>query len=147
MGLTEPWIMVMQKGFSGRDLILLGGGLFLIGKATFEIHHKLEEDLDPETVSGSKKVKAQLGSILFQILILDLAFSLDSVITAVGMVSEIYIMVIAMLISVIVMMASAKSIGNFVETHPTVKMLALSFLILIGFMLMLEGTGQHIDKG
>ncbi len=147
MGLTEPLIHVLEKGFSGRDLILLGGGLFLMAKATFEIHHKLEETQDPEVVSGAKKVKAQFASILFQILILDLVFSLDSVITAVGMVSDVGIMIGAMTLAMVVMMLSAKSIGSFVEKHPTVKMLALSFLILIGFMLMLEGVGKHIDKG
>ncbi len=147
MGLTEPLVHVMHRGISGRDFILLGGGLFLMAKATFEIHHKLEENTEPEDVSGAKKVKSQLGSILIQILLLDLVFSLDSVITAVGMVSDIMIMVLAMVASVFVMILSAKSIGDFVEKHPTVKMLALSFLILIGFMLLLEGVGHHIDKG
>jgi len=145
MGLTEPFFEVFEKGFSGRDLILIGGGLFLLGKATLEIHEKLE--------SGAETKEAAVGGhssfkwIIFQILILDIVFSLDSVITAVGMAQQIWIMVVAMVVAVFVMLVSAKGIGSFVERHPTVKMLALSFLLLIGVMLLVEGMGGHVGKG
>lgn len=144
MGLTEPLFEVFEKTFSGRDLILLFGGLFLIGKSTFEIHHKVEGD---QVENLKSKAGASARMILFQIIILDLVFSLDSVITAVGMANQIWIMVVAMVISMIVMLASAKAIGVFVEKNPTIKILALSFLLLIGVMLVAEGMGQHISKG
>lgn len=149
MGLTEPLLNIMDFSFSGRDLILLFGGLFLIGKATFEIHHKVEGDPEihlTQAKAGGQAAKS-VGYMLFQILILDIVFSLDSVITAVGMVSQIPIMVAAMLISMVIMLISAKSIGTFVEQHPTIKILALSFLLLIGVMLTAEGFGSHISKG
>lgn len=149
MGLTEPLFNIMDFSFSGRDLILLFGGLFLIGKATFEIHHKVEGDPEihlTQAKAGGQAAKS-VGYMLFQILILDIVFSLDSVITAVGMVSQIPIMVAAMLISMVIMLISAKSIGTFVEQHPTIKILALSFLLLIGVMLTAEGFGSHISKG
>jgi predicted tellurium resistance membrane protein TerC len=128
---------------SGRDLILLGGGLFLIAKATFEIHDKLEGDEG----HGSARVPAKFGQVIVQILLLDIVFSLDSVITAVGMANEIWVMVTAVVVAVGVMLVAAGPISAFVERHPTVKMLALSFLLLIGFSLVAEGAGQHVSKG
>lgn len=150
MGLKDPLFSVMDKSFSGRDLIMLGGGLFLMAKATYEIHHKVEgDDAGPSTEGSSnlKKVYANATSILVQILMLDIVFSLDSVITAVGMANQIAIMVLAMLISMIIMLVSAGSISGFVDRHPTIKILALSFLLLIGVMLTVEGMGGHISKG
>ncbi len=147
MGLTKPLFELMDHTFSGRDLILLGGGLFLVGKASHEMHAKLE---GPESVpghGGKAAANAAVGSILAQILVLDIVFSLDSVITAVGMASQLWVMVTAMVISVLVMLVFAKAIGDFVDRHPTVKILALSFLLLIGVMLVAEGFGQHINKG
>ena len=129
---------------TGRDLILLIGGLFLVGKATHEIHHKLEGDGEHVT---EKPKTATFGSVLVQIALLDLVFSLDSVITAVGMADDIVVMVIAVVVAVGVMMIGAGPISNFVHRHPTVKMLALAFLILIGVTLVAEGLGQHISKG
>ncbi len=129
---------------TGRDLILLLGGLFLVGKSTHEIHHKLEGD----AAHATEKAKAvSFASVLFQIAILDLVFSLDSVITAVGMADEIMVMIIAVVIAIGVMMAFATTISEFVHKHPTVKMLALAFLILIGVTLVAEGLNQHISKG
>jgi len=145
MGLTKPLFTIFDLEMSGRNLILLFGGLFLVGKATFEIHHKLEPDGTEN--GGIKKVAANYTSIIIQIALLDIVFSLDSVITAVGMAKQISIMVVAMLISIVVMLLSANAIGDFVEKHPTVKILALSFLILIGVMLVAEGTGNHMPKG
>lgn len=149
MGLTQPLFEVAGYIFSGRDMILLGGGLFLIGKATFEIHHKVEGDpqihLHEVQNATPKAVSANL--MLGQILLLDIVFSLDSVITAVGMANQISIMVVAMVISMIIMLASAGKISAFVDKHPTVKILALSFLILIGVMLTAESMGAHISKG
>lgn len=129
--------------FSGRDLILVIGGLFLIYKSTTEIHHKLEGQEDE---TGNAKVHSFAGTIV-QILLLDIIFSLDSVITAVGMADHIIIMILAVIISVVIMMFSAKGISDFVNKHPTVKMLALSFLLLIGVSLLAEGFEQHIPKG
>lgn len=145
MGLTEPLFAIFDKGFSGRDLILLGGGLFLIAKATHEIHDKLEGS-DTSEGAGGNRGKAKLGSILAQIIALDIVFSLDSVITAVGMSQSISIMVIAMVAAVGVMLLAANGISNFVHKHPTIKILALSFLLLIGVMLTIEGTGGHVNK-
>lgn len=148
MTLTTPLFSILQYSFSGRDLILLGGGLFLIAKSTFEIHHKVEGDPEHALPGDAKsKKKASVGSMLAQILVLDIVFSLDSVITAVGMVSQVSVMVIAMVISMVVMLLSAGKISAFVEKHPTVKILALSFLILIGVMLVAESMGQHVSKG
>jgi predicted tellurium resistance membrane protein TerC len=140
--LTEP-LFTLGRGFSGRDLILIGGGLFLLGKSTYEIHDKLEG----EEGHGSAKVGASFVSVIVQIMILDIVFSLDSVITAVGMVEQLWVMITAVLISVGIMMASAEAISAFVHKHPTVKMLALSFLLLIGMSLILEGFNHHIPKG
>jgi predicted tellurium resistance membrane protein TerC len=134
--------VILEHGVSGRDLILIVGGLFLVGKSTREIHHKLEGE-DRSEVRG----RPTLRSVIVQILVLDLVFSLDSVITAVGMVSQIGVMIAAVIVAVSVMLVSARTIGEFVERHPTVKMLALSFLLLIGVTLMAEGLGQHISKG
>ena len=141
--LTNPLFQILGHGFSGRDLILLGGGLFLIAKATHEIHHKLE-GIEGEAV---KKIAPSFSGVLIQIMLLDIVFSLDSVITAVGMARDLGVMVTAVVISVGVMMLAAKPIGDFVETHPTLKILALSFLLLIGTTLVGEGTGMHIPKG
>ena len=146
MSLTEPLFSVFGNEISGRNWILLLGGLFLVGKATFEIHEKFEIHQEP-TAANHVSTRGSYASILIQILLLDIVFSLDSVITAVGMAQQISIMVIAMLISMIVMLFSAGAIGDFVERHPTIKILALSFLILIGVMLMAEGSGQHMPKG
>jgi predicted tellurium resistance membrane protein TerC len=143
MKLTIPLFSVFEHEISGRDIILIAGGLFLIGKSTFEIHDKLE---GTEHSSAGKTVKS-FTNVIVQILLLDIIFSLDSVITAVGMANELIIMILAVVIAVGVMMVSAKSISNFVEKHPTIKMLALAFLLLIGVSLIAEGLEQHIPKG
>jgi len=143
MKLTLPLFTALGQEISGRDIILIAGGLFLLAKSTFEIHDKLEG----EEGHRSSKVAKSFGSEITQILLLDIVFSLDSVITAVGMANNIIIMIVAVVIAVGVMMVSSKSISNFVEKHPTVKMLALAFLILIGVSLIAEGLGQHIPKG
>ena len=143
MKLTAPLFAVAGHEISGRDLILLVGGLFLIGKATFEIHHKLEGEGDPMTQGAT----ATFGAVLLQVVVLDVIFSLDSVVTAVGMADQLWVMITAVVVSVGVMMAFAGAIGDFIERHPTMKMLALSFLILIGVMLFAEGLGKHIEKG
>ncbi len=143
MGLVEPLFSIFGRGISGRDLILLIGGLFLIAKSTHEIHGSLEG----EEGHASKKVYASFVSVIIQIMLLDIVFSLDSVITAVGMVDNIWIMIAAVVISIVAMMFFAAPIGNFVERHPTIKMLALSFLLLIGFTLVAEGFHQKIPKG
>ena len=145
MGLTRELFAVMGHGFSGRDLILLLGGLFLMAKATFEIHDKLE--VRHEAEASSTKGGATFWFIIAQIGLLDVVFSLDSVITAVGMAQHLAIMVTAMIIAVAIMLVFAGQIGEFVERHPTMKMLALSFLILIGVTLVAEGLGKHIEKG
>jgi predicted tellurium resistance membrane protein TerC len=141
--LTTPLFTVASFGVSGRDLILVGGGFFLIAKSTREIHQKLEG----EEGHASRRVKASFKAVILQILALDVVFSLDSVITAVGMVDTLGIMIAAVLVATAVMILSATAIGEFVERHPTVKVLALSFLILVGFTLIVEGLHQHIPKG
>lgn len=143
MGLVEPLFTVFNRGISGRDLILLIGGLFLIYKSTHEIHGSLEGE---EGVS-SRKVYGGFTGVIIQIMLLDIVFSLDSVITAIGMVDNVWIMIAAVVVSIIGMMLFAGSIGAFVQRHPTVKMLALSFLLLIGTTLIAEGLGFHIPKG
>nr|MCU0406073.1 TerC family protein [Ignavibacteriaceae bacterium] len=143
MKLTLPLFTALGQEISGRDIILIGGGLFLIAKSTFEIHDKLEG----EEGHRSSKVAKSFASVIAQIILLDIIFSLDSVITAVGMANNLMIMILAVVIAVGVMMASAKSISDFVEKHPTVKMLALAFLLLIGVSLIAEGFEQHIPKG
>ena len=145
MGLTAPLFTLLGHVVSGRDMVLLVGGLFLLGKATFEIHEKIEEG--GRQVSGAGAAKATMAAALAQIVLLDLVFSLDSVITAVGMVQEIAIMVLAIVIAVGVMMAFASPVGDFVHRHPTVQMLAFSFLLLVGVFLVAEGLGRHIDRG
>jgi predicted tellurium resistance membrane protein TerC len=141
--LTRPLFSVLGNEISGRDLILLGGGLFLLAKATHEIHDKLEGE------EGSKvaRVAPSLTSVIVQIMLLDIVFSLDSVITAVGMAKDLGVMITAVVISVAIMLFAAGPISGFVERHPTVKMLALSFLLLIGMSLMAEGLEFHIPKG
>ena len=143
VNLTRPLLTVFGQGVSGRDLILLGGGLFLIAKATHEIHERLEGE---EGEAGAR-VAASFAGVIVQILLLDIVFSLDSVITAVGMANHLSIMIAAVVIALGVMMVSSGAIGDFVARHPTVKMLALSFLLLIGMSLVAEGFGQHISKG
>jgi predicted tellurium resistance membrane protein TerC len=141
--LTAPWFTVLGQEISGRDLILIVGGLFLIGKSTFEIHERLEG----EEGHASKRVAASFVSVIVQIMLLDIVFSLDSVITAVGMVDELWVMVTAVIVAVAIMLLSAETISAFVHRHPTVKMLALSFLLLIGVSLIAEGFDHHIPKG
>lgn len=143
IGLTEPIFTIVKFDVSGRDLILLIGGLFLMGKATMEIHQKLEG------VEGhaSAKGKVTFWGVIMQVLLLDVVFSLDSVITAVGMVDEVAVMIAAVIVAAIGMILSADALSNFVEGHPTIKMLALSFLLMIGFTLIVESLHQHIPKG
>ena len=144
IGLTEPLFGILGKAISGRDLILLGGGLFLVAKATLEIHEKLEGEEPHESV---KKAATSFSSVIVQILLLDIVFSLDSVITAAGMAEHLTVMVMAVVIAVGIMLISARAISDFVNEHPTVKILALSFLLLIGTSLIAEGWGLHISKG
>ncbi|MBT8337726.1 MAG: TerC family protein [Gemmatimonadetes bacterium] len=143
MSLTRPLFDVLGHPFSGRDLILVFGGLFLLAKATREIHDKLEGDEHGHSTAG----RATFASVIAQIAVLDLVFSLDSVITAVGMADDLGVMVAAVVVAVLFMMVAAEPVSAFVTRHPTVKMLALSFLLLIGMTLMAEGLGQHISKG
>ncbi|MGQ0775150.1 MAG: TerC family protein [Pseudonocardiales bacterium] len=143
IGLTAPLFTTLGQEISGRDLILLLGGLFLLSKATYEIHEQLEGD---EHITTTRKA-VSFTSVIVQILLLDVVFSLDSVITAVGMVEELGIMIAAVVIAMIIMLVSAQAISQFVNRHPTVKMLALSFLLLIGGSLIAEGFDQHIPKG
>ncbi|MBA2483926.1 MAG: TerC family protein [Nitrosomonas sp.] len=144
MGLTEPWFTVFSYEISGRDIILVGGGLFLVAKATHEIHNSLEGVIEHDP---AKIAVASLGMVLVQVALLDIVFSLDSVITAVGLVDEVSIMAIAIILAVVVMLFAANAIGNFVDKHPTIKILALSFLILVGVTLMVEGFDVHVPKG
>lgn len=143
MSLTSPLFNLFGHAISGRDLILLVGGLFLIAKATTEIHHKLEG------AEANKEIKKQVsyGNVLFQIALLDIIFSLDSVITAVGMAQQIWVMIVAVILAVAIMMVFAGPVTRFIEKHPSFKMLALSFLLMIGVMLVVEGMGKHIEKG
>jgi predicted tellurium resistance membrane protein TerC len=143
VGLVEPMLTVMGHEVSGRDAILLLGGLFLIWKSTTEIHETLEGKEDEQASSS----KSTLLSVLLQIILIDIVFSLDSIITAVGMVEQVEIMIAAVLTSVGLMMLFARAIGEFVSKHPTIKMLALSFLVLVGFVLIAEGFEHHIPKG
>lgn len=144
MGLTKPWFEILGVEISGRDLILIGGGLFLLAKATHEIHNSLEGVDEQHTTNAAA---ASMGMVLAQIAVLDIVFSLDSVITAVGLADHVSIMATAIIIAVGVMLFAAKSIGEFVDNHPTIKMLALSFLILVGVTLMVEGFDVHVPKG
>lgn len=143
MSLTEPLFELFGNLISGRDIVLIGGGMFLLAKATHEIHNSVE-GLDDE---GHKVVANSMGMVLLQIAILDIVFSLDSVITAVGMVDHVSLMAIAIVLAVLVMLMAAKAIGDFVDTHPTIKILALSFLILVGVTLIVEGFDVHVPKG
>jgi predicted tellurium resistance membrane protein TerC len=144
MGLTAPLFSVGQE-FSGRDLILLGGGLFLIFKATWEIYDKLEAT--HEEKAPAPGAQQRMATVLAQIVVVDIVFSLDSVITAVGMANAIGIMVVAMTVAMVVMMVSMEAVAGFIEHHPSVKLLALGFLLLIGVMLVAEGFGTHLPKG
>jgi len=146
MTLTEPLFSLFGREISGRDLILIGGGLFLLWKSVHEIHSSLEGD-DPAADETGRRLAAGFGAVIMQIAIIDIVFSLDSVITAVGMVDEISIMVIAIVAAVAVMLLAAGPISEFVDRHPTIKMLALSFLILVGVALIGEGWDLHIAKG
>jgi len=143
MQLTEPFFTVLGRGISGKDLILIGGGIFLIGKSTLEIHEKLEGSED----GTSLRAKVKFHRVIIQIVLLDIVFSLDSVITAVGMANRVSIMIAAVMIAVAIMMVLAGPISSFVHRHPTVKILALSFLLLIGVTLVADGLGQHFSKG
>jgi len=144
MQLTQPLFTLLEHTFSGRDLILIAGGLFLIGKSTYEIHDKLE---GPMHEQKSQAAGHTFLSVITQIFLLDLVFSLDSVITAVGMADDVEIMITAIVIAIGIMMLSANAVSRFIDEHPTVKMLALSFLLLIGVTLVAEGLGQHFSKG
>jgi predicted tellurium resistance membrane protein TerC len=143
VGLTEPVVTLFGTGISGRDLILIAGGLFLIWKSTGEVHQLLEG----EEGSESHKVASSFAGVIGQIIVIDLVFSLDSIITAVGMVSQVGVMIAAVVASVGLMMLFARSIGEFVSNHPTIKMLALSFLVVVGVVLIADGFGHHVPKG
>ena len=143
VGLVEPLFTVLEQDISGRDLILILGGLFLIWKSTSEIHQSMEGE--EEHAAGA--VKATFTSVILQIMVIDLVFSLDSIITAVGMVDDVRIMIAAVIASVGLMMVFAGPIGRFVSDHPTIKMLALAFLVVVGVVLVAEGFGQHVPKG
>jgi predicted tellurium resistance membrane protein TerC len=141
--LTTPLFAVMGQPVSGRDLILIVGGLFLLAKATYEIHDRLEG----ESGQASGRTAASFSAVITQVMVLDIVFSLDSVITAIGMANDLRVMVAAVVLAVLVMLAAAEPISAFVEEHPTIKVLALSFLLLIGVSLVADGLGQHISKG
>src|SRR5690606_29560703 len=140
---TQPLFSVFGLDFSGRDIILSGGGLFLLFKSTIEIHHKMEGEATEVKTNSAKS----LGSVIFQIILLDMIFSFDSILTAVGLVDEVIIMIIAVVIALVIMMVFAGKISRFINQHPTLQILALSFLILIGFMLMVEGFHVEVPKG
>jgi predicted tellurium resistance membrane protein TerC len=142
VGLTEPLFTVLGHDVSGRDIILLGGGLFLLAKATWEIHHRLEGEEEHREVPAA----TSFTGVIVQIMALDIVFSLDSVITAVGMANELIVMVAAIVTAVMVMLVASRAVSELIERHPTLKMLALSFLLLIGVVLVAEGFGQHVDK-
>ena len=144
VGLVMPLFTVLGQAISGRDLILILGGLFLIWKSTGEIHQSIEGE---EEGAGSKAVKATFTAVILQIMVVDLVFSLDSIITAVGMVDDVRIMIVAVVASVALMMLFAGPIGRFVSDHPTIKMLALAFLVVVGVVLVAEGFGHHVPKG
>ncbi|MGZ8378831.1 MAG: TerC family protein [Gemmatirosa sp.] len=144
---TFQFLELEARQVTGRDLILIFGGLFLIAKATYEIHHKLEDAEPEDTAAGAKKSSRGLWKVVAQIMVVDIVFSLDSVITAVGMVDDVRIMIAANVVALAFMLGAAGPIAGFVDRHPTVKMLALSFLVLIGTNLVAEGLGQHIPKG
>ena len=143
IGFTQPLFTLLDFAVSGRDIILAIGGLFLIGKSTSEIHNKLEGEIQ----EGKKSEGSSMRTVVLQIIMLDIIFSFDSILTAVGLTQEVVIMIIAIIIAMIIMMVAAGSIANFIQKHPTLEVLALSFLILIGFMLMLEALHYHVPKG
>lgn len=143
MGQNKPLFSLMSYGISGRDIILVGGGLFLLAKSTFEIHGALE---GAETTNRKSVATGMLG-VLVQIALMDIVFSLDSVITAIGLAQQVAVMMLAIILAVLVMMLAAKPVGEFVDRHPTIKMLALSFLVLVGVALIAEGMGFHIPRG
>jgi predicted tellurium resistance membrane protein TerC len=146
--LTRPLISAFGHGFSGRDIVLVAGGLFLIYKSTREIHERFEEHESPRTEkSATSKKIATFASVVTQIMILDIVFSLDSVITAVGMANQLWVMAVAVILAVIVMLLAVNTISDFVDRHPTVKMLAISFLLMVGVALIADGFGIHIPKG
>lgn len=145
MGLTKPMFTLLSRDVSGRDLILIAGGLFLLWKSTMEIHENMEGGEEGNRAAG--QAASRFGKVLIQIAILDIVFSLDSVITAVGLAQDVAIMIFAIMAAVGVMMYSSRGISDFVDRHPTIKILALSFLVLIGVTLMVEGFGLHIPKG
>jgi predicted tellurium resistance membrane protein TerC len=147
MGLTRPLFSVAGNAFSGRDLVLLVGGLFLMGKATLELHERMEKASHEEGQAPAAEGSAGFASTLVQILLLDIVFSLDSVITAVGMARAVVIMITAMMIAVGVMLIFADAVSEFIARHPTMKVLALAFLLLIGFLLVADAFGRHIDRG
>ena len=145
--LTAPVFSVLGKAFSWRDIILIAGGLFLVWKATKEIHHKVDPDHGPDMFDGSAAAAVTFGGVIFQILLLDLVFSIDSIITAVGMTEHIPVMVIAVVVAVAVMLLAADPLARFIDKNPTIVMLALGFLLMIGGTLIGEGFGAHIPKG
>jgi len=147
VGLTQPLFTAFDHGFSWRDIILIAGGVFLIYKATHEIHGSLEGDEEGEQISGAKRAAASFFATVVQIGIIDIVFSLDSVITAVGMAQDLAVMITAVVIAMIVMLVAAGPLSAFISRHPTVKMLALAFLLLIGMALIADGVGFHIPKG
>jgi predicted tellurium resistance membrane protein TerC len=144
MGLTAPFVTIRGRGISGRDLILLGGGLFLLFKATWEIYDKVEAAPD---AASTGRGRGRLAWVVLQIMLIDVVFSLDSVITAIGMADQLVIMVAAIVIAIVVMLVSMEAVSGFIERHPSVKILALAFLLLIGVMLIAEGMGSHVEKG
>lgn len=145
--LTEPVVSILGKSFSWRDFILIAGGLFLVWKATTEIHHKVDIDHGPDVFDGGKAAAVTFGGVIVQILLLDLVFSVDSIITAVGMTEHIPVMVIAVIFAVLTMLLAADPLARFIEKNPTIVMLALGFLLMIGGTLIGEGFGAHIPKG
>jgi predicted tellurium resistance membrane protein TerC len=144
IGLTQPVFEILGRSISWRDLILIGGGFFLLYKGTREIHHRIEGD---ELPSEPRRANANFGGVIMQIVVLDIVFSLDSVITAVGMANQFWVMATAVVIAVLIMLAASGPVSDFVNRHPTVKMLALSFLLLIGMTLVADGAGFHVPKG
>jgi predicted tellurium resistance membrane protein TerC len=147
VSLTAPVFSVFGKAFSWRDLILIAGGLFLVWKATKEIHHKVDPDHGPDVFDGGRAATVTFGGVIVQILMLDLVFSIDSIITAVGMTEHIPVMVIAVVFAVLVMLLAANPLARFIEKNPTIVMLALGFLLMIGGTLIAEGFGAHVPKG
>jgi predicted tellurium resistance membrane protein TerC len=145
--LTQPVFSAFGHGFSWRDLILLAGGLFLIWKATKEIHHHVDPDPEPDMFEGGKAVTSGFAAALAQIVLLDIVFSVDSIITAVGMTNEVPIMIVAVIVTVAIMMLAADPLASFIRQHPTIVMLALGFLLMIGMALVAEGFGAHVPKG